>query len=142
MYDAYTAARYGAAYLDQVEPGWHNDIDIDTLDLQFCDLCVIGQLENGRRIDWWNGSYDPKLGFRAPDQRDGSSFREDLAPYYVELNHAWRHEILRRRREGMDIGKEKRTITVEPITEPVPKREPAPTPPPPMPKKKPDKVPA
>ena len=37
----------GAAHLDVVRPGWHDRIDVGTLELSSCIRCVVGQLGNG-----------------------------------------------------------------------------------------------
>jgi len=34
----------GAAFLDEVRPGWERQIDIGTLELNACDQCVLGQV--------------------------------------------------------------------------------------------------
>lgn len=40
----------GSAYLDDVSPGWHDEIDTETLDLNSGDHCVLGQLPIGSRV--------------------------------------------------------------------------------------------
>ena len=42
-----TRVRRGVALLDRVMPGWHDRIDVDTLDINFCHRCVLGQLFGG-----------------------------------------------------------------------------------------------
>jgi hypothetical protein len=41
---AYERVSAGAAYLDQIRPGWHNQIDEGTLELSHPYHCIIGQL--------------------------------------------------------------------------------------------------
>lgn len=38
-----TEARMGAAMLDEVSPGWFERIDLETLDVQRGDRCLLGQ---------------------------------------------------------------------------------------------------
>lgn len=40
----------GSAYLDDVSPGWHDEVDTETLDLNSGDRCVLGQLPVGSRV--------------------------------------------------------------------------------------------
>lgn len=45
----------GARYLDQDQPGWHDRIDLDTLDMNNVERCVLGQLGtfySGNLIQW------------------------------------------------------------------------------------------
>lgn len=37
----------GATYLDRVRPGWYNEIDVKTLEINDCHECVVGQLTKG-----------------------------------------------------------------------------------------------
>lgn len=91
MFEKMAAERVaaGAAFLDVNYPGWYNRINTDTLDIGWCDKCVLGQLY-GRRVN----SYDrgraslgistrlaKKLGFGSPLW--GPSFRT-LKKYWVE----------------------------------------------------------
>lgn len=40
-------AAAGAVYLDERDPGWHNSIDLDDLDLGCGAKCILGQLYDG-----------------------------------------------------------------------------------------------
>lgn len=40
----------GAAYLDDVAPGWHREVDADTLALSSGGSCVLGQLHGDFRV--------------------------------------------------------------------------------------------
>ena len=91
-----TSAARGAAYLDNRRPGWHNEIDVDNLDLRSLDACVLGQLYG----DWgagqdaleefrWNGEAQIEYGFEVAAPHS--------TPRYAALTEAWRVEILRRR---------------------------------------------
>lgn len=108
------AAR-GAAYLDDVNPGWHEQLDPDLLQLASGRACVLGQLHGDFRLG---------LG-RASLFNMGTAPRASLSPVhfgfmcvqgvsdeladqdYVYLNRAWREEIRRRQdSEGYPGGVE------------------------------------
>lgn len=83
----------GAAWLDENVPGWWERIDLETLDLERCDLCVSGQLalgpifvEEREGVVGIRTSYPAHLGM---DSWSGTDF--------PELQRAWEEEILRRR---------------------------------------------
>ncbi len=40
----------GAAYLDEVDPGWHRRVNADTLELEDGHHCVLGQLHGEFRL--------------------------------------------------------------------------------------------
>lgn len=40
----------GAAYLDEVDPGWHRRVDVETLELGDGQQCVLGQLHGEFRL--------------------------------------------------------------------------------------------
>jgi hypothetical protein len=85
----------GVAYLDEREPGWAAQIDLEVLDLSDCDRCVIGQLYPGindtGRIDT---AYDPDLGFDAP--ATVTSARATGAAF-AALDAEWKRVITERR---------------------------------------------
>ena len=101
----------GAGYLDEVDPGWSQRIDLEALALADGRSCVLGQLHQGFRAG---------LG-RARLFNVGSAPRASLSPVaygfycvqgagpeaeqrdYAFLDRAWREEI-RRRRE--DVSRE------------------------------------
>lgn len=63
----------GAAHLDQVRPGWAQQIDVGRLTMHACDRCIIGQLGQGK--------YKPCRDFGVPSD-------EGTEPYgfYVSFN--------------------------------------------------------
>ena len=101
------AAR-GAAYLDEVDPGWHRLVDADALDLGSRHACVLGQRYGGFR---------PGLA-RAGLINLGSAPRASLSPVrygflcvqgvparlqeqdYRFLDEAWAEEVHRRAGDG------------------------------------------
>lgn len=44
------AAENGAALLDKRYPGWEAEIDLDILEMNSCDHCVLGQLYGGFEV--------------------------------------------------------------------------------------------
>lgn len=34
----------GAEFLDDIRPGWEDEIDIESLDMGYCRICILGQL--------------------------------------------------------------------------------------------------
>lgn len=94
----------GAAYLDDVMPGWYRQIDAATLELGDGRCCVLGQLHGDFRLG---------LG-RSAILRLSSAPRANLSPValgflcvqdvpeawqeqdYAHLNQAWREEVARR----------------------------------------------
>ncbi|MGW2513634.1 hypothetical protein ACWC0A_30420 [Streptomyces scopuliridis] len=87
----------GAALLDEKKPGWVDQIDLETLDVQSSSRCVTAQLSGhhdftvgraqlGLSIDTY-ASY----GFNAPSEEP----RRRTA--YVTLNQLWRDLITERR---------------------------------------------
>lgn len=88
----------GAAFLDEHEPGWVDQIDPDRLDLGSSCRCVVGQLQVHlfrytindepylRALDRYQVADPFVLGFNAIDLRE-----------YDGLTAAWRELILARR---------------------------------------------
>lgn len=98
------AAR-GAAYLDDVDPGWHERVNPATLELGDGQCCVLGQLHGGFRQGLGRSailqlgsapqaSLSPvRLGFQCVQDVPEAWQDRD----YAHLNAAWQHEIARRR---------------------------------------------
>lgn len=93
----------GAALLDEVRPGWDRNVDITKLNLNYCHLCVIGQLYG---VDW--RGYDQAahdLGLSSWDDEVRHGFRADVDPgderigdqKYAKLTEEWRDLIASRR---------------------------------------------
>ena len=82
----------GAALLDERMPGWHQRIDLDTLDIDSCKNCVLGQIYGSPQMEV---SFDPGLGFDIDDAdyRFASSSRQRVK----RLTVAWRELIESRR---------------------------------------------
>lgn len=100
----------GAAWLDQVAPGWHNKADINKLDLGYSSACTLGQtlgalasknlctdskfsVPRGFLVQSYIRSEKTWFGkTRHIYMTDG-----DLKTEYRKLSSAWIQEILRRR---------------------------------------------
>ena len=97
------AAR-GAAYLDEVDPGWYSRLDSDALQLANGKACVLGQLHGDFRMGLgrsalFNMSSAPRaslspvhLGFLCVQGASAIQTEED----YTYLNRAWLNEVRQR----------------------------------------------
>ncbi len=89
----------GAALLDEHLPGWHERIDLDTLDISSCDKCMLGQLF-GRY-----GIGKDALGLKTGDNHGFAlpySMFDSLN--WGVLDKAWADEIGSRRAKANDWG--------------------------------------
>lgn len=82
----------GAAWLDDHDPDWYDRIDLDTLALADCGLCVLGQAFG----DYWVGLVDIDLNNWTADQFGFRASRNDPGEY-AELDEHWAREITSRR---------------------------------------------
>jgi len=92
----------GAALLDTYEPGWADRIDLNALDMDFADQCILGQLYG----DYFTVFY-PKYGTMKPDLR--RALTDPKSEYSVHNcgflsllssandEKAWTEEVLARR---------------------------------------------
>lgn len=95
----------GAAYLDDVAPGWIDDVDPLSLDLADGTACVLGQLHGSfaiglGRAGIFSLSSAPRASFSPVDL--GFHCVQGLSENLQELDHtyltdAWREEVRRRR---------------------------------------------
>ena len=97
------AAR-GAAYLDEVDPGWYMRVDVQTMELAHASCCVLGQLHGDFRMGLSRSrllsmgsapraSLSPvHLGFLCVSDPDPAWQEQD----YHYLNRAWQQEVRRR----------------------------------------------
>lgn len=82
----------GVEFLNEKFPGWHNEINLDRLDMMDCDRCVLGQLMKQNKLGtaWMveNGlqseeegvvraCYLPSLGFAPGVDGDKYKLREE-----------------------------------------------------------------
>lgn len=99
----HTGVENGVTWLDANIPDWIDRIDVDTLDLQDCVKCVLGQLfdptEPGAPQEYGGFTYASNRYF----SRDFETlvfygFEADTERHsYDELTEAWRSVILERR---------------------------------------------
>src|SRR5690349_3384032 len=107
----------GAAFLDEVKPGWHKEIDVERLNLESSCRCVMGQLYGsyfGRPVALKVG---PFAGVN-----HGLSLSAGTPEKWRKLDELWIKEVEIR---NMDIGKEGQPVRVEPLENPVPQKQPA-----------------
>jgi hypothetical protein len=80
----------GAALLDERRPGWWDEVDVGRLDIDHCQLCVLGQL--------W-GEYDDGRNEMLTNQRDAVLHGFDTTDRWAgsTLTNLWRAAIERRR---------------------------------------------
>ncbi len=111
-------AEKGANLLDEKEPGWHNEIDINKLDIASCKDCVLGQLGQKYVTDCYFSHMSERLGFLVGDfatsigdlgyygfaHNDNLKFdfTRSLKENYAALTKAWK-QIIIERREVQDI---------------------------------------
>lgn len=95
-------AKAGAMLLDIVRPGWAQEIDLGSLDLGDCDVCVLGQLygdyeEGAAKLFAVAGNPEEaskRAGFNVPEWYGGRR------PFtYSVLTDAWKIEIRNRQRK-------------------------------------------
>lgn len=107
MTNARNAAARGAALLDQHRPGWHNNINLDTLNMASCSNCVVGQTFGG----WTRGCEEMDIVGRSADY----GFDTNSLSTYDELTDAWRELIERRRQEPEPLAQWERELLSEPV---------------------------
>lgn len=90
----------GVAWLDENRSGWIDLVNLDTLDLSSCTLCVLGQLFGEYEDAPLAAKYTPDLASTGPARsrgfevayRTASAYRE-----YADLTAEWRRVIESRR---------------------------------------------
>lgn len=86
----------GAALLDLKVPGWAGRINLHTLDMDHCYLCVLGQLFGF----YWSTAVYPTLGLdhmHVANPAINHGF-ESRSGQYGGLRAAWVGEVLKRRK--------------------------------------------
>lgn len=77
-------AAAGATMLDERVPGWHDKIDLTTIEIVSGTRCILGQLY---------GTY----GIGLKELSLNESYRFGFTAGSDDLNQAWRDEVARRR---------------------------------------------
>jgi len=90
-------AAHGAIFLDKVNPCWHQQVDLDRLNMNDCAWCVLGQLYNSYKTGL------DEIGIDCDDDRKfdfGFTVRygQDVLGMPI-LDESWTIEILNRRKE-------------------------------------------
>lgn len=100
--DTMLAVKKGATWLDNYHPGWAKKINIDELDMNNCNQCIIGQAVcnyfdlytkdthagwDYQAIEDWAIDY----GFQAPDGTDESQYQK-----FSNLETVWSDEVRKR----------------------------------------------
>lgn len=117
-----TVAR-GAAWLDGVEPGWWDRVNLDTLHMESCKNCVLGQLGGDFRHElaklrpefvnqqYYHACLLTRAGRKFVDAHGFDVTDTTSYTYWTpEADKAWREEILKRR--GSIVVKDGVTISV------------------------------
>ena len=101
---AHERARRGAAYLDDVAPGWFDGVDVGSLNLADGNACVLGQLHGSfsiglGRSGLFSLSSAPRASFSPVDLgfhcvQGVSADLQDVD--HANLTEAWREEVGRR----------------------------------------------
>lgn len=124
--------RRGAAYLDDVAPGWYRAVDVATLELAGGSSCVLGQLHGDFRVGLVRArllsvSSAPRaslspvaFGFQCISGVDEAVQDRD----YDYLNRAWRAALRRRQRRDGGSGRDvvRRDVACY-VSAPAPKRQ-------------------
>ncbi len=85
----------GIAFLDERFPGWHNEIDVEKLDVMCAGRCVLGQLygtyAGGLTKLGLTTQKSSECGFNAPDNLHGGKERKEYIYYLTEM---WIYKVL------------------------------------------------
>lgn len=110
----------GGAWLDEVSPGWLNELDLTRLDVGLMTRCVLGQLDRVHEVTFANRSESLwwQVGFRSSQREYGDAVRygfwlssDELwsdhswvgHETYAMLTDAWRAYVTRRRLEVTSV---------------------------------------
>lgn len=88
----------GAAWLDENRPGWLDRIDLDTLSVEHCDLCILGQIY-GDYCDAPDEAKYASIGDATPSRDRGFNAYSGRDEEYEALTVEWRRLIESRRAE-------------------------------------------
>lgn len=105
----------GAAYLDELRPGWYNKINVETLTIHDCRECVVGQLTGHWRpsalaLDHRSTT---EYGFNLcePDFAEFTKNGGTMSQWYQPLQDAWITAIVARKsKELSDIEQDELVV--------------------------------
>lgn len=100
--DTKLAVKKGSIWLDDFHPGWAESINIDLLDMNNCNQCIIGQavcnyFDLYQQATHQDNQYEDieewaiEHGFQAPDDTDESQSTE-----FIKLETLWTKEVRKR----------------------------------------------
>lgn len=126
--------RRGAAYLDDVDPGWFRRVHAATLELDSGNACVLGQLHGDFRVGLVRAhlltlSSAPRanlapasFGFQSLPGLNAALQEQD----YKHLNRAWRVAVRRRQRDDRHHPAPRRARPAAPAAQAKTRRTPVP----------------
>lgn len=124
MSDFVAKVRLGAAYLDEVAPGWYPKIKLDTLFMGDTGNCVCGQVFGDfYETPIFEGVDDmaPCTAYPAAESwasERGFWLNPDFGlADYVALGEVWKLEIIRRRRVDNDLAIDRRVAELHTVKE-------------------------
>lgn len=80
----------GANLLDELMPGWHRDVDLNSLQMMCMNACIIGQVFNCRDGYESMEDYDAALEFLGiPNHADEYGFDDKFDGDYGRLASHW-----------------------------------------------------
>jgi hypothetical protein len=79
-FDLKAAVQRGATWLDEAMPGWHDRIDLDTLEMRSSTMCVGGQ-------------GIPAATYTSRGFSNGYAWVNAASPYPPETSRAWRRDV-------------------------------------------------
>jgi hypothetical protein len=119
------AVARGVALLDEHMPGWELKIDVGTLDMGDCDVCVLGQLvgeytEGLHQLGIYDRWFAPEEGVVTALYSEEAGYFEEAVPActwygfegawshlernYAALEQEWARVIKKRLDRGVDLG--------------------------------------
>lgn len=84
----------GAQYLDKTDPGWENKINLDTLNLRNCHVCILGQLDS----DFWEEIKRRDMTFDDAAEYGFAIHLWDSNKNWDLLTEEWKKVIVQKRR--------------------------------------------
>ena len=99
----------GVEYLDREVPGWHDRINLRTLNMSNGERCIVGQLF-GNYEQWLWGIGSPMtagaLGFAMAGYPCEVYDYYDSMDIYSELDREWRKVITERRAKDLEVSQQ------------------------------------
>jgi hypothetical protein len=110
---AATPAEYGAAWLDEHDPGWADRVIVERLDIRQPCNCILGQLysTNGksgysRLFDRHGEEFMFRLGFDVDEETDAV----DVYTEFYRLNAEWSRLVVDRQTKPVSTSPQEVTV--------------------------------